>query len=67
MPRLCNHGSADLCDGYFDGHVIECPRHNGLFDIRTGQALRAPACVHLKTHELSIEDGKIFLHITPVD
>ena len=36
---LCNHGGADLCDGYFDGHVIECPLHQGAFDVRDGSRL----------------------------
>jgi 3-phenylpropionate/trans-cinnamate dioxygenase ferredoxin subunit len=58
---LCTHEQVPLADGLLDGHVIECPRHNGLFDIRTGEALRAPACERLKTHALSIEDGNIFL------
>lgn len=40
---LCNHGGADLCDGYFDGHVIECPLHQGAFDVRDGQPVAAPA------------------------
>jgi naphthalene 1,2-dioxygenase ferredoxin component len=43
MPRLCNHGSADLCDGYFDGHVIECPLHQGAFDVPDGRPVAAPA------------------------
>lgn len=40
---LCNHGGADLCDGYFDGHIIECPLHQGAFDVRNGRAISAPA------------------------
>ena len=37
---LCNHGGADLCDGYFDGHVIECPLHQGAFDVRSSLTSR---------------------------
>ncbi|MGH6754922.1 MAG: Rieske 2Fe-2S domain-containing protein, partial [Bradyrhizobium sp.] len=29
---LCTHGQARLSDGYLDGHLIECPLHQGLFD-----------------------------------
>ena len=35
---LCTHEQADLCDGLVMDHVIECPMHNGRFDIRTGRA-----------------------------
>ena len=45
----CTHGGADLCDGYLDGHVIECPLHQGCFDIRDGRPLEAPATRALKT------------------
>jgi 3-phenylpropionate/trans-cinnamate dioxygenase ferredoxin component len=62
---LCTHESVPLAEGLLDGFLIECPRHNGLFDIRTGEALRAPACENLKTYELSIEDGTIFIHVPP--
>ena len=58
---LCSHEQALLCEGLVIGHVIECPMHNGRFDIRDGRALGAPACVNLKTHHAKIEDGIVFL------
>lgn len=39
--NLCTHGNARLCDGFLEGHEIECPLHQGRFDIRTGTALCA--------------------------
>ena len=56
---LCNHGGADLCDGYFDGHVIECPLHQGAFDVRTGKPVSAPATRPMKTFETRVENGKV--------
>lgn len=56
---LCTHGGADLCDGYFEGHVIECPLHQGCFDIRDGRALYAPATRDLKTFPARIRDGMV--------
>ena len=56
---LCTHGGADLCDGYFDGHVIECPLHQGAFDIRDGRALYAPATRALKTFPVRVLDGRV--------
>ena len=56
---LCTHGGADLCDGYFDGHVIECPLHQGCFDIRDGRALFAPVTRDLKTFPARIYEGKV--------
>lgn len=44
----CTHGAANLCDGHFDGTFIECPLHQGLFDVRNGAAKAAPARVPLR-------------------
>ena len=56
---LCNHGGADLCDGYFDGHVIECPLHQGAFDVRDGKPVCAPATRPMKTFETRVENGMV--------
>ena len=58
---LCTHEQAHLCDGLVMEHVIECPMHNGRFDIRDGRALGAPACINLKTYPARIENGIVFM------
>jgi 3-phenylpropionate/trans-cinnamate dioxygenase ferredoxin subunit len=58
---LCTHEQAHLADGLVMDGIIECPKHNGRFDIRTGKAKRAPVCVDLKTYPVKIEDGKVML------
>lgn len=60
---LCTHENVALAEGLLQGFEIECPRHNGVFDIRTGQAKRAPACIDLKTYPVEVQDGKIFVLI----
>ena len=56
---LCNHGGADLCDGYFDRHVIECPLHQGAFDVRDGRPVSAPATRRMKVFETRVVDGRV--------
>ena len=56
---LCNHGGADLCDGYFDEHVIEFPLHQGAFDVRTGHPISAPATRQMKTFETRVKEGMV--------
>jgi naphthalene 1,2-dioxygenase ferredoxin component len=56
---LCNHGGADLCDGYFDGHVIECPLHQGAFDVRDGKPVSAPATRRMKVFDTRIENEQV--------
>jgi 3-phenylpropionate/trans-cinnamate dioxygenase ferredoxin subunit len=60
---LCTHEQVHLCDGLVMEHVIECPKHNGRFDIRDGSALGAPVCVNLKTYPVKVESGQIFIQI----
>ena len=45
-------------------HVIECPKHNGRFDYRTGKALGAPVCVNLKTYPVRVDAGRVLLAVT---
>lgn len=56
---LCTHGGADLCDGYFDGHVIECPLHQGAFDVRDGKPVCAPATRPVKTYPTRVANGMV--------
>lgn len=60
---LCNHGGADLCDGYFDGHVIECPLHQGAFDVRDGEAVSAPATRPMRVFETRVEGGLVQIRL----
>ena len=61
---LCTHEHVHLADGLVMDFEIECPRHNGLFDYRTGKALRAPVCVDLATYETKVEGGQVFVMLT---
>jgi len=55
----CNHGGADLCDGYFDGHVIECPLHQGAFDVRDGKPVCPPATRPMRVFETRVRNGVV--------
>jgi naphthalene 1,2-dioxygenase system ferredoxin subunit len=57
----CTHGDASLCEGFLEGHEIECPFHQGRFDVRTGSATAAPAEIALATWPARVVDGKVEL------
>jgi 3-phenylpropionate/trans-cinnamate dioxygenase ferredoxin component len=59
----CTHEDVHLADGLVMDHVIECPKHNGQFDYRTGEAKRAPVCINLKTYPVKVEDGHVFIEV----
>jgi 3-phenylpropionate/trans-cinnamate dioxygenase ferredoxin component len=56
---LCTHEQVHLCDGLVLGDEIECPKHNGRFNYKTGAACRAPCVAALKPHPTRIVDGII--------
>ncbi len=59
----CTHENQHLEDGIVIGMVIECPLHQGRFDIPTGKALSAPVCVDLKTYDVKVADSDVFISI----
>lgn len=61
---LCTHEQVHLADGLVIDHTIECPKHNGRFDYRTGAPLRAPVCVALATFPARIASGRIQVKVS---
>lgn len=61
---FCTHGNAHLADGLVKGHIIECAKHNGRFDVRDGAPVRLPVCVGLKTYPVRERDGKLWVNLT---
>jgi len=59
----CTHGDARLCDGFLEGHEIECPHHQGRFDVRTGAATCAPAEVALATWPARLAGDQVELQL----
>lgn len=61
---LCSHQAIRLCDGFLEGHEIECPMHQARFDIRTGKALCAPATEDIAIYRARIEGEKVLVSVT---
>lgn len=61
--NVCTHGHARLSDGFLEGHDIECPLHQGRFDVCTGQALCAPLTENIKTYTVRIENMRVMLKL----
>lgn len=60
---LCTHEKIHLADGLVMDHIIECPKHNGRFNYKTGEAKGAPVCVDLRTYPVKIEGGTVFINV----
>ena len=60
---MCTHERTCLADGLVMGDIIECPKHNGRFNYKTGQAKGAPVCVNLRTYPTRVEAGKVLIQV----
>src|SRR5262249_25837514 len=58
---ICTHALALLSDGFVEDGRIECPLHQGQFDIRSGKALCAPAIEDLRTYAVKLEGDDVFI------
>jgi len=57
----CTHGNASLSEGYIEDGLIECPLHQGCFDIRTGEAVTAPCKIPVKVYPVKVEGDAIYI------
>ena len=64
IDNICTHGHARLCDGFVDGHMVECPFHQALFDIRDGSVTCGPATDPVKSWPVKIENDRVYLDLT---
>ena len=60
---LCTHEQVHLADGLVMDYVIECPKHNGQFDYRSGEAKRAPVCVNLSTYPVKVDGSRVLVQV----
>lgn len=61
--NICTHGHARLCDGFLEGFEIECPLHQGKFDIRDGRPTCQPVTEAVRTYPVKIENGRVFVDL----
>jgi NADPH-dependent 2,4-dienoyl-CoA reductase/sulfur reductase-like enzyme/nitrite reductase/ring-hydroxylating ferredoxin subunit len=57
----CSHYHGPLADGLVVGASIRCPWHHACFDLRTGEATRAPALSPLAVWQVEQENDRIFV------
>jgi 3-phenylpropionate/trans-cinnamate dioxygenase ferredoxin subunit len=61
IDDTCTHQDASLADGWLEGCEVECPLHSSRFDLRTGQVDAPPAKRPVRTHQVVVEDGIIYV------
>lgn len=60
LEDRCSHEDFELSAGPVHGHEIECVLHGARFDLRSGEALCAPAYAPVRKFPVKREDDAIW-------
>lgn len=60
---ICTHGNTHLANGLVKGKIIECPKHNGRFNLTDGSPARPPVCRGLATYPIEERQGRLYLNV----
>ncbi|HSN75404.1 MAG TPA: non-heme iron oxygenase ferredoxin subunit [Anaerolineae bacterium] len=64
VEDICSHDGGPLGEGeLIETYEVECPRHGGRFDIRTGKALVMPAFESIEAFPVTVQNDGIFLTV----
>jgi NADPH-dependent 2,4-dienoyl-CoA reductase/sulfur reductase-like enzyme/nitrite reductase/ring-hydroxylating ferredoxin subunit len=61
VSGACTHYGGPLGEGLVVGDTVRCPWHHACFDLRTGEALRAPAFDRLERWAVEVEGDVVFV------
>ncbi len=61
VGAYCTHYHGPLAQGLLVGDALRCPLHHACFNIRTGEALRAPAFDPIARWRVQRIDGTVFV------
>jgi nitrite reductase/ring-hydroxylating ferredoxin subunit len=59
----CTHGPGSLAEGFIDGEEIECPVHQGRFQIPTGRPSAPPCTIPLRVWEAQVSGGNVCIDL----
>jgi 3-phenylpropionate/trans-cinnamate dioxygenase ferredoxin component len=63
IDDTCTHQDASLADGWVEGCAVECPLHAACFDLRTGMPSGPPAKLPVRTHEVVVDEGVVYVRV----
>lgn len=61
IDAACTHYGVSLGGGIVEGHTIRCPAHHSRFDLRTGDAVAAPALRPAGCWNVEVRDGRAYV------
>jgi nitrite reductase/ring-hydroxylating ferredoxin subunit len=61
LRDVCGHRNAPLSRGRLLGHLIECPLHFALFDLRTGKLVDGPISADVPAYKVRVEGETVYV------
>lgn len=65
LRDVCTHEVAPLSEGFIEDGCVECPLHQGLFDLRTGEPRKEPCVESVQTFPVRVVDGQVEICVEP--
>ena len=63
LEDRCSHQDYPLSAGELEDDELECPFHGARFDVRTGRAIQLPAITPVKSFQVEVRDGEVFIRL----
>jgi len=63
IENVCPHAYALLTEGFIEDQTVECPLHEAIFDIQTGELKSGPGCRNLCTYPVRVEGQDIQIQL----
>ena len=63
LSNVCTHQYALLSDGYVEDGCIECPLHQGRFDLKSGAPLAPPVTEAVRVYPVMRKEGKVYIEL----
>jgi 3-phenylpropionate/trans-cinnamate dioxygenase ferredoxin subunit len=65
IDDTCTHQDASLSEGWLEDCIVECPLHEACFDLRTGKPTGPPAKRPVRTYDVVVRDGVVYVDAPP--
>ena len=64
IDGMCTHGNTHLSGGLIKEGIIECPKHNGRYNLIDGSPARAPVCRGVATYPVQERGGFLWINVS---
>lgn len=64
IAAVCSHANGPLEEGEFRGHTVECPWHQSVFDLRSGEVVHGPSVYRQAAFDTRVRDGRVEVRLS---